>query len=71
MPKTKKDLPRPRVLRIGYSHYERRDEDRGLISRNVPFLRLSGDWLQNAGFDVGERVRVHVAERCITILVDK
>ena len=71
MPIKKFSLPRPRVLKIGYNHYERRNEDRQLISRSVPFLRLSGDWLQNAGFTVGQRVRVHIAERCITIILER
>lgn len=70
MQKTKRALPKPRVLKIGYSHYERMNEDRRLISRNVPFLRMSGDWLQDAGFDVGKHVRVYVSDRCITILVE-
>jgi hypothetical protein len=30
--------------------------------------RLRGYWLQQAGFEVGQRVRVHVTEQCITIV---
>jgi hypothetical protein len=33
----------------------------------VPYLRLRGYWLQRAGFSAGQRVKVHVADGCITI----
>jgi hypothetical protein len=31
-------------------------------------LRLRGYWLQQAGFSAGQRVQVHVADQCITIV---
>jgi len=34
----------------------------------VPYLRLRGYWLQQAGFPAGQRVKVHVADGCITIV---
>ncbi|AZR32791.1 type I addiction module toxin, SymE family [Xanthomonas vasicola] len=39
--------------------------------RQVPFLRLSGDWLQAAGFWVGQKARVQVTKRGITIVAEK
>ena len=33
----------------------------------VPFLRLSGRWLERAGFAIGRRVRVEVNERRLMI----
>ena len=38
----------------GESHPERS------ALRPVPFLRMRGDWLERAGFGVGEKVRVQV-----------
>lgn len=34
---------------------------------SVPFLRLSGKWLQQAGFDIYSTVSVTVEERLLTI----
>lgn len=34
----------------------------------VPYLRLRGYWLQRAGFSAGQRVKVQVADGCITIV---
>ena len=33
----------------------------------VPSLRLSGDWMADAGFDVGDRVSVAVSEECLMV----
>ncbi len=35
--------------------------------RPVPFLRMRGDWLERAGFGVGEQVRVQVARGRLVI----
>jgi hypothetical protein len=34
---------------------------------DVPFLRLFGRWMQDAGFVIGRRVKVEVAEGRMTI----
>ncbi len=36
----------------------------------VPALRLSGNWLRHAGFDLGQKVQVQVAERRLTIYAE-
>jgi hypothetical protein len=64
----KTELPKPRCLTLGYHSYDIYDEYGWTGIRKVPTLRMSGEWLKNAGFTAGQRVRVHVAERCITII---
>ena len=63
-------LPKPRHLTISYQVYESRCRNgrRGYQPRQVPFLRLSGDWLSAAGFKVGQKARVQVTDQGILIL---
>ena len=68
---TKKSLsPKPRYLTIGYQVYESRHKDQECRyrPRQVPFLRLSGDWLSAAGFTVGQKARIQVTDQGIVIL---
>ena len=51
-------LPKPRFLKVGYHYYESQSQERCCSSRRVPNLRLCGDWLQAAGFEVGQKARV-------------
>lgn len=37
----------------------------------VPFLRLTGRWLAQAGFDIGDRVRVEVAQGRLVLTLDE
>lgn len=55
-----------RLLTIGHSFYIHKRSRRRPPSP-VPYLRLRGYWLMEAGFAVGQRVRVDVADGCITI----
>ncbi|RZZ90315.1 SymE family type I addiction module toxin [Pseudoxanthomonas winnipegensis] len=66
----KTPLPKPRYLTISYQVYESRhqDQERRYRPRQVPFLRLSGDWLFAAGFAVGQKARVQVTDQGIVIL---
>ena len=61
--------PKPRHLTIGYQVYESRHKNRQCRyrPRQVPFLRLSGDWLSAAGFTVGQKARIQVTDRGILI----
>lgn len=61
--------PKPRHLTISYQVYEsrRKNGQRGYQPRQVPFLRLSGDWLSAAGFEVGQKARVQVTDQGILI----
>ena len=69
----KRAFPKSRFLTIGYQYYEsqHKDIDRRTRPRQVPFLRLSGDWLQAAGFTVGQKARVQVTKRGITIVAEE
>ncbi|HBP0015925.1 TPA: type I toxin-antitoxin system SymE family toxin, partial [Pseudomonas aeruginosa] len=51
----KSPLSNSRLLTIGYQLYESRHSDweRRGKPRQIPYLRLSGDWLEAAGFEVG------------------
>jgi hypothetical protein len=51
---------KPRRLTVGYFTTNKPGVD-------VPFLRLFGRWMQDAGFVIGRRVRVEVAEGRMTI----
>lgn len=68
----KKTQPKPRLLKIGYQYYESQhhDEERRRRPRQVPLLRLSGDWLRAAGFMIGQKARVRVTARGITIVAE-
>ena len=69
----RKPMPKPRLLTIGYQYYESQhtDSERRFRPRQVPLLRLSGDWLQAAGFTVGQKARVEVTKRGITIVAEQ
>ncbi|MDP0864381.1 SymE family type I addiction module toxin, partial [Klebsiella pneumoniae] len=48
----KASLSKSRHLKVGYQLYESRHSDweRRGKPRQIPYLRLSGDWLEAAGF---------------------
>ncbi|APP84504.1 SymE family type I addiction module toxin [Xanthomonas hortorum pv. vitians] len=73
MAKQHRTAPKPRFLTIGYQYYEsqHKDIEHRTQPRQVPFLRLSGDWLQAAGFKVGQKARVQVTKRGITIVAEE
>lgn len=72
MSKQHRTAPKPRFLTIGYQYYESYHKDREprFRSRQVPILRLSGDWLKAAGFEVGQKARVQVTKRSIVIVAE-
>ena len=65
----KASLPKSRHLTVGYQVYESRHKNMNCRyrPRQVPFLRLSGDWLSAAGFAVGRKVRIQVTDQGIVI----
>jgi toxic protein SymE len=69
--KKKTVLPKPRFLKVGYHYYESQSTERCCSSRRVPHLRLCGDWLQAAGFEVGQKARVQVTKQGITIVAEE
>lgn len=59
-----------RLLTIGYSFYSYKRSHRRPL-QPVPYLRLRGHWLEDAGFAVGQRVHVDVIDGHIIISPDK
>jgi hypothetical protein len=59
---------RPRLLSITGSCYDYQLHGRWPRPPEVPYLRLRGYWLQKAGFYVGQRVQIHIADQRITIV---
>lgn len=59
---------RLRLLSVSSSYYDYQLDGRWPRPPEVPLLRLRGYWLQQAGFAAGQRVQVHVADQCITIV---
>lgn len=56
----------PTTCTLGWQYYdERRGEQ--IIGRAVPKLRLSGRWLEQYGFGVGDRLTVTVGEGRLTL----
>ena len=40
---------------------------RSSVSRNLPWLNLSGIWLEQAGFCIGQRIEIRVENKHLTI----
>jgi hypothetical protein len=59
---------RPRRCTVGYHHYAVRDRYRG--DDEVPYLRLSGLWLDALGFNVGTRLRITAGKGVLMLTVD-
>lgn len=57
-------MRRQRQLKVAYKY---NPVDCGYSYRQVPFINLSGNWLQNAGFNVGETVVIAVEHECLVI----
>ncbi|KAF1715487.1 hypothetical protein CSC74_12995 [Pseudoxanthomonas yeongjuensis] len=73
MAANKRTFPKLRFLTVGCQYYEsqRKDKECRTRPRQVPFLRLSGDWLQAAGFTVGQKARVQVTDDGIMIVAEE
>ncbi|KLJ02556.1 hypothetical protein WQ56_01895 [Luteimonas sp. FCS-9] len=66
--RTRPRRPRqPRRCTVGYQHYPAREAHRG--DDEVPYLRLSGLWLEALGFAVGSRVRITAEAGVVTLTV--
>ncbi|RUB74460.1 type I toxin-antitoxin system SymE family toxin [Pseudomonas aeruginosa] len=59
------------VDHYSYQLYESRHSDweRRGKPRQIPYLRLSGDWLEAAGFEVGCKVSIQVTRRRLVMHV--
>jgi len=60
---------RPRRLKVGYSYYaDTRDWRTAPRLLPVPYLRLRGRWLLEAGFTIGQNVRVEIDGGRVTLV---
>lgn len=59
--------PTSRSLTVGYSPETPRRAFQ-LSPSPIPYLRLRGHWLRQAGFDVGQKVSIRISDGCITIV---
>ena len=57
---THKRCIKPRRLTVGYASTDTPGVD-------VPYVRLRGRWLQDAGFVIGRHVKIEVSEGRMTI----
>jgi hypothetical protein len=57
-PKHKSSASSTKRVRIGASLYSRNG---GFTERLVPYIRLRGNWLSNAGFEPNDAVVIHIA----------
>lgn len=65
----RKRIPaKPRRLTVGYHYYDQHRDGERIRPRTVPVLRFGGDWLQLAGFPIGQPVQVRVTTRRIVIV---
>lgn len=55
-----------RYYKVGSRWYEIPDGPQGGVE--VPFLRLSGRWLEEAGFHIGQRIEVEVGDGELRII---
>ena len=51
---------KPRKLKVGYHYPEPTAASRAGITVPVPYVRLCGRWLQEAGFTIGQRIKVEI-----------
>lgn len=56
-----------RNLRV-YDHCSPRKYSQGCF---VPYIRLRGKWLEKAGFEIGDNIRITVTENGLLICPDK
>lgn len=61
-------VSKSRTLTITGSCYEHHLDGRWPRPPEVPYLRLRGYWLEEAGFSVRQRVQVHIDDQRITIV---
>lgn len=57
-----------RRLTMGDHYPKPRASDRAGIARPVPCVRLCGRWLEEAGFSIGQHIKVEVDEGRLTIV---
>jgi hypothetical protein len=49
---------------------KRKPEQRHALPDKVPWIRMQGKWLEQAGFDIHTRVRIRVMFGCLVLTLD-
>ena len=56
--KSRRPFPRERQLKTGYAYYPH--TGKGRPTSSFPSLRLQGRWLEQAGFSIGQTIRIRI-----------
>lgn len=59
-----------RFATVAADYYPPLCEQRHAGDRIIPGLRLRGLWLQQAGFEVNEKIRIRVMQGCLVITAE-
>ena len=60
-----------RRLKIAADYYPANNRQNGYArSKPVPWIRLKGLWLQQAGFEINEKIRIRVMKGCLVITAE-
>ena len=57
-----------RRLTVGHSYLESHNANSNRPTKRVPHVRLCGLWLKDAGFTIGQHIKVEVSEGRLTIV---
>lgn len=63
---------RERHLKVSSALYEYKGNASrsGLRATSVPWIRMQGKWLEQAGFTIHTRVRIRVMKGCLVLTTD-
>lgn len=67
-------LPDERWITVGYGFHESRAKGAASSSsaaRPVPWIRLKGRWLAEAGFEIGARLKIRVMRGCLVLTMER
>lgn len=64
-----------RKLTVSSIFYEHKDKKAkwpggGKTSTKVPWIRMQGKWLEEAGFEISKSIRIRVMAGCLVLTVD-
>ena len=64
----KSQVCQTRQIKVSQYHYMHPRKDNPLGNgRNVPWIQLKGDWLQQAGFNIDTPIKVRVMDGCLVL----
>jgi len=67
----KSKICQERRIKVNQAHYlYRLKDDQAGAGRPVPWIRLKGHWLQQAGFEINTPVKIRVMEGCLVLTTE-